>query len=68
MIEAISNGLEIELPEFSLTLNLEWQTRHSEQIQTWIEQFLRGSASTNFISVFCIVLGVFVHVFNNNNN
>lgn len=67
MIEAVSVGLEIELPEFSVESNLEWQTKHGEQIQTWIEKFLRGSASTNVISMFCVILGVFVYIFNNNN-
>lgn len=66
MIEVMSTGLEIELPDFSVISNLEWQTKHGEEIQTWIETFLRGTASTNFISMFCIILGVFVYIFNNN--
>lgn len=67
MIEAVSTGLEIELPDFSVTSNLEWQTKHGDQIQTWIESFLTGSASTNFISMFCVILGAFIYILNNNN-
>lgn len=68
MIELMSAGIETQLPDFpAVTSNLEWQTKHSIEIQNWIEKFLTASASTNFISMFCIILGVFAYIFNNSN-